>query len=131
MNKAQAIQEFWASFGLEAYDENTVPDQVPGKYITYSVATDSLDRVVNLTASIWELDTTSWAFVEEKAEEIGRALEQRDFTALGTNAPSIPIDGGRVFLTKGSPFAQRMADPGSDRTRRIYMNIQAEFLTAD
>lgn len=129
MNKAQAIQAFWSSFGLEAYDENTVPDKIPDKYITYSVATDSLDRVVNLTASIWERNTNSWAFVEETADEIARVLEQRDFSNLGTAAPSIPIDNGRVFLTKGSPFAQRLADPGSDLTRRIYLNVQAEFLT--
>lgn len=131
MNKAQAIQAFWESFGLNAYDENTVPDDAPDKYITYSVATDSLDRVVNLTASIWERNTTSWAFVEETAAEIARVIEERDFSELGTSAPSIPLENGRLFLTKGSPFAQRMADPSSDLTRRIYLNVQAEFLTAD
>ena len=130
MNKAQALQAFWSSFGLNAYDENTVPDDAPKRYITYSVATDSMDRVVNLTASIWDQDTTSWAFVEETAETIAKALEERDLTRMGIQAPTIPLDTGRLFLTKGSPFAQRMEDPGSDLTRRIYLNIQAEFLTA-
>lgn len=130
MKKAQALQTFWESFGIPAFDENTTPDAVPDRYITYSVATDSLGSVVNLTASIWELNSTSWRFVEETADTIAEALESRDFSHMGIETPTIPIDGGRLFLTKGSPFAQRMSDPGSDRTRRIYLNVQAEFLTA-
>ncbi len=132
MNKAQALQTFWASFGIPAFDENTVPDtkDIPDRYITYSVATGSMESVVNLTASIWELNTHSWQFVEETAETIGRVLEERDFTHMGINAPTIPLDEGRLYLTQGQPFSQRMADPGSELTRRIYLNVQAEFLTA-
>lgn len=129
MNKAQALQTFWESFGIPAFDENTVPDAVPDKYITYSVATGSLDSVINLTASIWELNSTSWQFVEETAAIIAEVLERRDFSHMGIEAPSLPIDNGRVFLTQGAPFAQRMADPGSELTRRIILNVQAEFLT--
>lgn len=134
MKKSQALQQFWESFGIPAFDENTVPDfpggKAPEKYITYSVSTGELGNVINLTASIWERNSTSWEFVETKAEEIAKAIEERDFSRMGINAPTIPLDNGRLYLTQGSPFAQRLADPGSDLTRRIYLNIQAEFLTA-
>lgn len=129
MNKAQALQTFWSSFGIPAFDENTVPEEIPDRYITYSVSTGSLGDVINLTASIWELNSTSWQFAEEKAEEIAEAIERRDYSRMGITAPSIPLDNGRLFLAKGAPFAQRMSDPGSDLTRRIYMNVQAEYYT--
>jgi hypothetical protein len=35
-----------------------------------------------------------------------------------------------LYISKGSPFAQRMKEPSDDMVRRIYININAEFLTA-
>lgn len=43
MDRAQAIHSFWNSFGLKAYDENTVPDNAKLPYITYEVAVSSFD----------------------------------------------------------------------------------------
>ena len=123
MDKAQAIHNFWSSFGLPAYDENTVPDDAPERYITYNVSTDSIGNVVNLYGNIWDLDTTSWEFVSQKAEQIAEFIETKYPISYG-------IENGRLYLSKGTPFAQRMGDPSSDRVRRMYINIQAEFLTA-
>lgn len=121
MDKAQALQNFWESFGLPAYDSTAVPDDAQMPYITYSVATDSLDNVVNLSASLW-YRSTSWASISQKAEEIAEAI-------IKMNPPAIALDNGRLYITKGTPFAQRMQDE-DDTVRRIYLNIQAEFLTA-
>lgn len=122
MNKEQAIQNFWASFGIPAYDESTVPTDAKMPYITYNVATDSLDNVVNLYASLW-YRSSSWAEISNKKDEIEKAL--------GKNGYRIKqLDEGYVWMTKGTPFAQRMGDPEDDMIRRIYMNVQAEFLTA-
>lgn len=124
MDKAQALHAFWSGFGLRAYDENTVPlgdDAPPFPYITYTVTTDSFDNVLNLTGSIW-YRTTTWEGISDKAEEIAQAI-----TAM--NPPSIKIDGGRLYITKGTPFAQRMADPSDDMIRRILINLQVEYLT--
>lgn len=123
MDKAQALHNFWSSFGLPAYDENTVPENAPERYITYNVSTDSIDNVVNLYGNIWDVNTTSWEFVSQKAEQIAQYLVTKNPVSFG-------IDNGRLYLAKGTPFAQRMSDPSSDRVRRIYINIQAEFLTA-
>ena len=124
MNKSQAIHNFWSGFGLKAYDETTVPNKefTPEfPYITYRVVMDDLDSPIVLTASLWDR-STSWKTISDKVEEISEAITKM-------NPPAIEIDNGRLYITKGSPFAQRMRDP-DDSIRRIYINLQAEFLTA-
>lgn len=122
MNKEQALQSFWSSFGLPAYDENTVPDTAQMPYITYSTETDSFENVVNLTASIW-YRSTSWAAITQKKNAIAENV--------GVGGKVIKIDDGYVWLTRGTPFASRMSDPNDDAVRRIYINLEAEFLTAN
>lgn len=121
MDKYQAIDTFWNSFGWKAYDENTVPDDAEIPRITYSVVTDSIGTSVMIPASLWD-KSTSWESISKKADEIGNAL-----TKMYPSA--IKIDEGRLYLTKGSPFAQRMADATDDTIRRIYINVDAEFFT--
>lgn len=121
MDKAQALHNFWSSFGLPAYDENTVPEDAKMPRITYSVATDSIDNKILLSASLW-YHSMSWEDISKKAEEIAEAL-------VFMNPPAIEIDNGRLYLCKGAPFAQRMDDP-DDSIRRIYINVEAEYLTA-
>ena len=123
MNKSQAITNFWSGFGIPAYDENTVPDNPGQRYIAYSVSTGSLDDVINMYAKIWDLDTNSWKFVEDKASEIAYAI-----TTMVP--PTIQIDNGRLYISKGNPFSQRLSDAENDRVRGVYINIQAEFLSA-
>jgi len=122
MDKAQALQNFWESFGIPAYEQTTVPESATMPYITYSVSTDSLDNVVNMYASVW-YHSTSWKDISEKTEQIARYI-------VGMNPPSIKFDGGRLYIAKGTPFAQRMEDPNDDMIRRMYLNIQAEYLSA-
>lgn len=121
MTKGQAIQKFWESFKLPAYDETSVPDNAEFPYITYSVHTGSLDDLCITNASLW-YRTYSWKEISEKTEEIAKAIVQM-------NPPSVKIDGGRLFITKGSPFAQRMRDENDDAIRRMLLNVNYEFLT--
>lgn len=120
MDKYQALDTFWKSFGIPAYDSATVPDiEDRGDfYITYDVVTDSLDRAIPMSASIWRVGTTSWSEISQKAEQISDALIQ---------VKTIPLDIGFLYITRGQPFAQRMNDE-DDNVRRIYINIMAEYL---
>ena len=118
MNREQALNDFWNSFGLTAYDESTVPDDATLPYITYGVSVDDFDHPVSVTASIWDRGT-SWSLITQKLNVIAERI--------GIGGVNIPHDTGVMWLKKGSPFAQRVAD--EDRTiRRIYMNIEIEFI---
>ena len=121
MTKGQAIQAFWESFGLPAYDETTVPDDAPLPYITYSVHTGSMDDLCIVNASLW-YKSYSWKEISEKTEEIARAI-------VKMNPPSVKIDGGRFYITKGLPFAQRMREENDNTIRRMLLNVNYEFLT--
>ena len=120
MNKSQAIHNFWSSFGLTAFDENTVPTGTQMPYITYNVSLDELDHPVSMSASIWYRDP-SWASVTEKSIEISDKLKN--------GGETIPLDEGYLWIVKGHPFMQRMNDPNDDMIRRIYINIMAEYLS--
>lgn len=121
MDKAQAIHQFWSSFGLTAYDENTVPENAEMPYITYAVSTGAIDDILMLTGSLW-YRSPSWRDVSIKADEIAQAV--------GANGYRIAkVDNGYLWINQGSPFSQRMADPSDDMVRRIYLIFSAEFLT--
>lgn len=119
MDKSQAIHEFWSGFDLMAYDENAVPDDATMPYITYSVATDSLDYIVSLTGSLW-YRSTSWEDISKKADEVSNALQ---------NGLNLKLDEGYAYLYRGTPFAQRLGDENDDMIKRIYFNVNCEFLT--
>ena len=122
MTKAAAIYQFWNSFGLTAYEENTVPDDAKFPYITYQLATDSFDREIQLTTSIW-YRSESWTSINAKTEEISQKISR--------GGKIISCDGGAIWLKRGQPFAQNMGDESDDLIKRKYLNITAEFMTAD
>ena len=122
MTKAAAIYQFWSSFGLTAYEENTVPSDATFPYITYQLVTDSFDREIPLTASIW-YRSESWAGINAKTDEISKKISR--------GGKIIPCDGGAIWLKRGQPFAQSMGDESDDLIKRKYLNITAEFMTAD
>lgn len=124
MNREQALHQFWSSFGLKAYDENTVPDNAmtdnDNKYLTYNIAISNFDEPIAASASLW-YKSTSWAGITAKSEEIN--------TALSRGGKVIPFSNGYLWIKRGIPFAQRMGDE-DDTVRRIYLNVELEYITA-
>lgn len=123
MTKAGAFYNFWSSFDLDAYEENSVPtgDDAPSyPYITYSLSTDDFGSEIPVTASLW-YRSTSWVECNSKTEEIG--------TRIGRGGVMLSCDGGAVWLKKGQPFAQNMSDNSDSMIKRKYLNIVAEFIT--
>lgn len=121
MDRTQALYSFWSSFGLPAYDEQTVPDGVQMPYITYETAAGDLYQQVALTASIW-YRSNSWSEITQKMENIN--------DELGLGGKVVPFEGGALWIKRGSPFAQRVAEPNDDSVRRYFLNIVAEFISA-
>lgn len=119
MDKAQTLHSFYSSFGLPAYDENTVPDDAVLPYISYEVAEDSIGSPVYLSASLW-YRSPSWAEITKKANEIG--------AYIGYGGRTFNYDDGLMWIQRGSPFMQRSADD-DDTIRRMNLNISAEFIS--
>ena len=130
MTKAAAIYQFWNSFGIKAYEENTVidadeegnPVEPTFPYITYQLVTDSFDRDVAATASLW-YRSESWVDINAKTEEIS--------AHIGLGGKIIKCDGGRIWIKRGQPFAQNMGDESDDLIKRKYLNLTFEFFTAN
>lgn len=121
MDKQQAYYSLWSGFSVPAYDELSVPDGASMPYITYQVITDELDYPVAPTASIWYRGT-SWEDIDKKLEEISERI---------SSMKPIRLDKGFMYVTKGSPFAQRMAEDTDRTVRRYVLNLNVEFLTAE
>lgn len=121
MNKETALHNFWNSFGVDAYDETSVPDKATFPYITYNMATDSLGNVVPLHAQLW-YKSNSWLGVTALKDAIAARI-------TGENYETVKFDGGYIYIAGGTPFAQRIDDE-NDTIKRIYINAQAEFLCA-
>lgn len=125
MTKTAALHSFYSSFGLSAWEENAVPtgeDAPAFPYLTYTVTTDSLGAVIPLSFSLW-YRSSSWRECNAKTEEISRRI--------GRGGVILHCDGGAVWIRRGEPFAQSMSDPTDDMIRRKYINLTAEYLTAD
>ena len=122
MTKAAAIYQFWSGFGLTAYEENTVLEDAAFPYITYQLVTDSFDREVAATASLW-YRSESWTAINAKTEEISKKI--------GASEKKIAVDGGGIWIKRGQPFAQNMGDESDDLIKRKYINISIVFITQD
>ena len=120
MTKAAAIYQFWSSFGLTAYEENTVPEDASYPYITYELVTDSFGNQVALSASIWMRDS-SWKLINFITDCISREI--------GRGGKMLVYDGGALWLKCGTPFAQNMGDESDDLVKRKYLNLTAEFIS--
>lgn len=129
MTAMQALNAFWNSFGLLAFDENTVPEYITNEhgdkikleppYITYEAREDYFDNTMALSASIW-YRSSSWADITAKEEQIAEFI--------GRGGRMVAFTGGAFWIKRGTPWAQRMGDTSDDMIRRIVLNIELEII---
>lgn len=120
MTKAAAIYQFWNEFGLAAYEENSVPEDATFPYITYQFVTDSFDHEVQSAVSVYDR-SEKWLDINAKTEEIS--------AYIGRGGTIIKCDGGRIWIKRGTPFAQNMRDENDSIIKRKYLNITLEYFT--
>jgi len=120
MTALQALQAFWSSFGLPAYDENTVPDDAALPYITYEASKDFFGATLAQSASLW-YRSASWADITAKEQQIAEFI--------GRGGRQVACDDGAIWIKRGQPWAQRMDEPSDNMVRRIVLNIEVEYLT--
>lgn len=121
--KAAAIQSFLGSFGLDAYASTSVPDGADFPYITY-----------NLVDGAWgdgeqAMQVDIWYYGGGEAAPNAKVQEISD--AIGIGGVTLQCDAGLIWVKRGSPFAQSVADgSGDDSIKRRYLNIDLEYFTA-
>lgn len=125
MTKAEVLHDFWNSFGVFAYEENSVPtgqdDEKPDfPYITYQFVSDSSFNSVNASASIWNR-STSWEWLNDTVDEISQRI--------GMSGIILPCNEGALWIRRGSPFAQSMGDDSDRFIKRKVLNVTIEYLT--
>lgn len=129
MTKAAALYQFFSSFGLPVYEENSVfdgnePPAMP--YLTVQLNTGAFDPNSNgqpLNVSLWYRSEV-WTAINAKTEEISQGI--------GRHGVRLKCDGGFILIRRNdSNFAQSMGDPGDDRVKRKYISLTAEYFTND
>lgn len=128
MTKDKALYAFFSGFGLPAYPANAVlnengePDVIL-PYLTYTPVFDSWGGdPVSLTVNLW---------YRTESESIPNAKAQELSTAIGMSGKIIPCDEGYIWLKRGSPWCQNLADEVDPAIKRRYINMTAEYLTFD
>lgn len=120
MDKGQALQTFWASFGLPAYEQGTVPEEAVMPYITYNVAFGNFDSTVTLNGDLW-YQSKAWKDADQKTEQISQAIGRRGYRTR--------IDGGHLWIKKQMPKFSEHEPDTDDMVRRVRLFIEADFLT--
>lgn len=119
--KAAAFHAFLeAASGLTAYAASAVPDDAQMPYATYAWAEGAWgDGDVSVQVDLW-FRTESEAVPNAAVAELGKAL--------GLSGAQLQCDGGGMWVKRGSPWAQAVAD-GDNAASRRYVNIDIEFFT--
>lgn len=119
MTKAAAIYNFWSSFGITAYEENSVGKSPEFPYITYQLVTSGMLDHVTGSASVWYRDSSITA-INAKVEEISAAIDA---------GVSLPCDGGAITVRKGTPFSTPLGDEVDDMIKRRILTVDYLFAT--
>lgn len=124
MNKWLALNEWFESFGVKAYQEQTVSEKAVLPYIAYESAFGSFDNSpIALTFSYFER-STNWQGCYTMSETIS--------ADIGRWGKRLVVDDGYIVIQRGTPFAQPMDDIGGDDTiRRMVFNIDVFFFTSN
>lgn len=120
MTKDKALQAWFSQF-LDAYPASSVPDDVMFPYLTYELITGSFDSgEIGLTVNLW-------FYTESEAVPNVKAQEMAD--TIGAGGAVIKCDGGYIWIKRGSPWCQNIAEEDEPNLKRRYINITVEYLT--
>ena len=124
MKKWEAIYSFFSSFGIPAYEENSVPsgsDKPSFPYIVYEMQQGGFDAENDIALAFSIID---------KYDSFVPSYELADTIAstIGNGLP-IEIDDGYVKIAQGRPWAETQRDPEDDTIRRLYSIVWVTYYT--
>ena len=109
------LNDFWSSFDIPAWAENSVPDNAELPYITYFIEKPDWASQASVYARVWYRDT-SFASIAEKVGEISARIGE------GISLPS--EDKGCIILYKDTNFVQFIEDETS-----AGINVKVAYLS--
>lgn len=109
---AKTLKAFYSQFGIKAYTEESVPDDVDLPYITYTVPQSNVFSGATHQCRIWYAGT-SYVNVNAKADEV--------IAAIGKGV-KLKAGKGFVCIYPGTTLAQMQ--PADDATRIVYLNLE-------
>lgn len=115
-----ALNSFFNSFSITAYEQNVVPDNAPYPYATYSAPVNGWAGEVAGSINLYYRET-KLTTINAKAKLI--------LDHIGEGGVMVPCTNGRIWIKKGSPALQMMSDPNDKMVRRAYIVITLEYLT--
>jgi len=114
---ATALYEFWNSFGVNAYPEETIPEDAKQPYITYEIVMPEWYGMATYNAKLWTY-STSFKQVFSLAEMIRQAIGE---------GKRIPLKNGSIWLFKEENFFQIM--PSEEITQKnAYLSMVIHVL---
>lgn len=125
MDNFAALQTFWESFGVDAYDEQTyfTEGTTPAfPHITYESVSGTFASQKLLSGYLWD-KSESWVWLKQKAEQIKQEIG---------SGITYKVDDGVIWfrIPEATPFAQIIpSGSDNDRVKRILLYVEVEFLT--
>ena len=114
MRKAvQALDTYLNGFGLDAYTEDSVPDDAELPYITYRSVDPEWHQKATFFIRVW-FRSTSNADLLEKADEITGDIGE---------GKRLPFEGGLLIVWPESPKVQIVVDSNDRNLRYAYINL--------
>lgn len=110
LRTAETLKAFFGGFGIPAYKENSVPDDIKLPYITFPLIEPEWDESASYYCQVWYKRKQVEALLMKADEIVGAIGEGIVFDQ----------DGGYVALYPSSPLIQTLTDEDTDRA---YLNL--------
>lgn len=117
---AKALYDFWSSFGIRAFPEDQLPDDLNSEpielpYITYQIAKPDWRAQASTYAKVYFHDTSY--------EDITQTIDNIE-SRIGEGV-MLPTDGGFLLLFKDNNFCQ-MTPTGDPAVKMAYLSLVLE-----
>ncbi len=128
MTKSERFYSFFSSFGIPAYEENSVPADADGikngePYLTYEFTEDTFDGDdININAQLFDKDS-SWLFLDSLTSSIS------DY--IGRQGKVLPVDNGYILVMRGTPFAQNRKESADGTVKCKVLTFIVRFYTSN
>jgi hypothetical protein len=122
MTKEEALYKFFSGFGMDAYPSSVIPDEkeVEFPYISYENAIGFAgDPTIFVTAQIW---------FRTESEAVPNAVVSRISEYIGRGGVIVPYDEGTIWIKRGTPWCNSLADDGDPSIKRRILNLEIDFM---